>query len=93
MVGVDVRLQARPGLGVSLHEDGRLELFWPGGARAFRCGRRGTAAWIALQQSEWRPEVAADTLARHSQLDSADSLEFIREWFLRFKQAGLLTDR
>ncbi|MEU7481159.1 hypothetical protein AB0A63_34635 [Lentzea sp. NPDC042327] len=65
--------------------DGCLELFCQSEQTWHKCSRRGTAMWIALRRSDWRPDLAAHEIAWQLNVD-ADSVRCDAEaWLAHFR--------
>jgi hypothetical protein len=68
--------------------DGYLELFSPHTLKKHRCGPRGTTMWIALQQRNWDPELAALEIGTQLGVDPDSIRCDIDAWLAHFREAG-----
>ncbi|MCS0603076.1 hypothetical protein NX794_17935 [Streptomyces sp. LP11] len=75
-------------LTAQVRPDGYLELFSRRTGRLHRCGPRGTTMWLALQRSDWQPELAADEIALQLGVDPASIRCDIQAWLAHFRAAG-----
>ncbi|KOV67499.1 hypothetical protein [Streptomyces sp. MMG1121] len=77
-----------PELTAQVRPDGYLELFSRRTGKRHRCGPRGTTMWLALQQSDWQPESAADEIAFQLGVDPDSIRCDIHAWLSHFREAA-----
>ncbi|GAB1333594.1 hypothetical protein ACE1SV_01840 [Streptomyces sp. E-15] len=75
-------------LTAQVRPDGYLELCSRRTGKRHRCGPRGTTMWLALQRSDWQPELAADEIALHLGVDPDSIRCDIQAWLAHFREAG-----
>lgn len=68
--------------------DGYLELVSRRTGERHSCGPRGTTMWLALQWSDWRPELAADVIAEKLGVDPDSIRCDIDAWLAHFREAA-----
>ncbi|MFJ5262509.1 hypothetical protein ACIQAC_18785 [Streptomyces sp. NPDC088387] len=75
-------------LTAQVRPDGFLELVSRRTGRRHRCGPRGTTMWLALQWSDWQPELAAEGIAMQLGVDPDSIRCDIEAWLAHFREAG-----
>ncbi|MEU7426174.1 hypothetical protein [Streptomyces sp. NPDC040750] len=75
-------------LTAQVRPDGCLELLSGRTGKRHRCGPRGTTMWLALQRSDWQPEMAADEIAFRLGVDPDSIRCDIQAWLAHFREAG-----
>jgi hypothetical protein len=75
-------------LAAKIRPDGYLELCSRRTGKLRLCGPRGAMMWLALQRSDWQPELAAEEIALQLGADPDSIRCDIHAWLSYFREAG-----